>query len=212
MNTRFLAVFAAVSLLLNRADAQTVLHDAPGTPVAGFTNPGGSTVVIAEGGGMGVQTVPAPSADASPALSFSALPGDVVFLLDPAAGDAPSNWAAVLDFFNPGDPTGMLGLDATRYQTYRANSVLGGFASLTLPGNTVYVPVASISPDGTAMASYEEYGPDGQILSGQLAIFLLTASPQPDAVPEPGTLGCLGTGAALLGFAFRNRRKRSEQP
>ena len=203
MHAKIPAILAAVLLTMSvRVNAQGVLHDAPGTPVSGFSNTGGQRVVIDEGGGVGVQPITAPAS----ATAFNTFAGDVVFLQDPAAGDAPSNWAAVLQFFNPADPSGILDLEGTRYETFQSNNTPGGFASFTLLPNTIYLPTDSVAQDGTRTASYSEFGPDGQILAGQLAIFVLTAAPQPDAVPEPGTLGCLGAGALLLGIILRQRK------
>ena len=215
MNAKSIAtLFVVVLFSTSQADAQNYLIGVPSTPTSGYANPGTDTVYLAAGGGIGVQPVLDPSA---PSPYTTAVPGDVVFLQDPAAGDAPSNWVAVLEFFNPGDLTGALGLDATLYQTFRSNNTPGGFANLALFPNTVYLPVEGTEPNGSVFSVYTEFGPVGQIIAGQEDITTLTAAAQPDLVgtgpgggggnvPEPSTWagGLLGLG--LLTFLRRRSR------
>lgn len=209
MKSKFLAVLVAVSLvLLHRAEAQFVFQNVPGTPVSGFVNPGGPLINIGEGGGVGVQ--PIVNQSVNPPQPFSALAGDVVFLQDPAAGTAPSNWSAVVEFFNAADPNGLLNLAADYYQTFRPNNTPGGFANLALLPNTIYVS-GPADPQDPVVVVYSEFGPSGQIPAGQYAIFTLVADAQPDLVPEPGTLGWLAAGVALAGMALRRSRARARR-
>jgi uncharacterized repeat protein (TIGR01451 family) len=169
----------------------------PGTPASGFNNPGGRTIVVPIGGGIGVQSV-------TNAILFSAnatvLAGDVVFLRNPINGNNPTNWAAVLRFFNPGDPTGTNGLAATEYETYfQTNASPNTFTGFSLLPNVDYVPIASTNADGSITADAVVFGPVGAILSGQEAIIVYTASIQPSpgadlslsasAAPEPVGVG-----------------------
>jgi uncharacterized repeat protein (TIGR01451 family) len=161
----------------------------PGTPVSGWKNPGGHQVIVSVGGGIGVQSI-------TNAILFSAnatvLAGDVVFLRNPINGNNPTNWAAVLRFFNPGDPTGTNGLAATEYETYfQTNPGPNTFAGFSLLPNVDYLPIASTNADGSISADAVVNGPVGAILLGQQAIMDYTASIQPSAGAQfagiPGT-------------------------
>ena len=209
MNAQSIATLLVVVLFsASQADALNDPVDAPGTPTSGYVNSGADTVYLNGGGGIGVQPIFTPLGYGT----LTTIPGDVVILKDPAGGDAPANWAAVLEFFNPGDLTGALGLDATLYQTFRSNNTPGGFANLTLFPNTVYLPDSYTNSDGSITCVYTEFGPVGQIIAGQEAITTLVAANQPDLVgggsgnvPEPATW-TLVAGATLLLFVAVRRR------
>ena len=211
MNANFIAtLFGVVLFSTSQADAQNDPVDAPGTPTSGYVNPGTDTVYLAEGygSGIGVQPIFTPLSPGP----LTTIPGDVVMLRDPAVGDVPANWAAVIEFFNPGDLTGALGLDATLYQTFRSNNTPGGFANLALFPNTVYLPDSYTDPDGSITCVYTEFSPVGQIIAGQEAITTLVAAVQPDLVgggggnvPEPATWTLVAGATLLLSVAVRRR-------
>jgi len=170
----------------------------PGTPVSGFKNIGGETIIVDIGGGIGVQPITNNFGQFS--ANATALAGDVVFLRNPINGNNPTNWAAVLRFFNPGDPTGTNGLAATEYETYfQTNASPNTFTGFSLLPNVDYVPIASTNADGSITADAVVFGPVGAILSGQEAIIVYTASIQPSpgadlslsasAAPEPVGVG-----------------------
>ena len=185
---------AVVSTVTNAPVVSQVIP-IPGTPVSTNWNPGGSTVLLGEGGGIGVQ----PILDFG--VPFTATPGDVVMLIDPNGGTNTSNWKAVVNFFNPSDPTGTNGLVATEYQTFfPTNAGPNYFASFPLFTNVAYVPIASTNADGSITANYEEYGPSaGGFYVGQKGIIVYTAAIQPSAgadlsltasaAPEPVGVG-----------------------
>jgi len=183
---------AVVSTITNAA---VINQGIPGTPVSTNWNPGGATVLLGEGGGIGVQPILYFS------VPFTATPGDVVMLIDPNGGTNTSNWKAVVNFFNPSDPTGTNGLVATEYQTFfPTNAGPNYFANFPLFTSVAYVPIASTNADGSITANYEEYGPSaGGFYVGQKGIIILTASIQPStgadlslsasAAPEPVGVG-----------------------
>jgi uncharacterized repeat protein (TIGR01451 family) len=169
----------------------------PGTPASNYNNPGGTVLAFPIGGGIGVQSV-------TNTVFFSAnttvLAGDVVFLRNPINGNNPTNWAAVLRFINPADPTGTNGLAATEYETYfQTNASPNSFAGFSLLPNVDYLPIASTNADGSITADAVVFGPVGAIISGQEAIIVYTASIQPSAgadlslsasaAPEPVGVG-----------------------
>jgi hypothetical protein len=164
---------------------------APGTPVTTNWNSGSNPVQISEGGGIGVQPLFLRVFPNS--YSFTALPGDVVFLLNPNGGNNRTNWAAVVNFFNPSDPTGTQGLVATEYQTFfTANPGPNYFASFPLFPNVIYLPITTTVTNIGVIAYYDEAGPDHGIFSGQWGDFGIAAAIQPSTFsatiisPTPG--------------------------
>ena len=163
----------------------------PGTPVTTNWNSGSNPVQIFEGGGIGIQPLFIRMFPNS--YSFTALPGDVVFLRTPNGGNIRTNWAAVVNFFNPADPTGTQGLVATEYQTFfPANPGSNYFANIPLFANVVYVPITTIVTNVGIIAYYDENGPVDGIFSGQWGDFELAAAIQPGGFgvtitsPPPG--------------------------
>jgi uncharacterized repeat protein (TIGR03803 family) len=156
-----------------------LVTNVPGTPVTTNWNSGSNPVQIFEGGGIGAQPLALPFFPNS--YPITALPGDVVFLLNANGGHNPTNWAAVVNFFNPGDPTGTIGLVATKYQTFfPANPTPNYFAGITLFPNVVYVPIITTVTNVGIIAYYDEPGPDNGIFSGQWGDFELAAAIQPN--------------------------------
>ena len=191
-------VSATNTVTFDYAVPSGLAQNVPGTPLTTNWNSGSNLVVISEGGGRGVQPLFLHVYPNTNAYSFTAVPGDVVFLLDPNGGKAPTNWAAVVNFFNPSDPTGSAGLAATEYQTfYPAILPPGYFASVPLFSNVVYVPITSVIPNFGLLAYYDEAGPAGGILSGQLGQIELGAGIQPGGfsvtITSPGPYGLVGT-------------------
>jgi hypothetical protein len=176
MNTRWTVCLTVVMLAVARiGGAQAVVTNFPGTPTTNWSNPGGAEVIIPEGGGIGVQPISTFNG------SFTAIPGDVVMIIDPNGGANRTNWQAVVNFFNPSDPTGTNGLAATEYQTFfPATASSSYFAGIPLFTNVAYCVPSATNADGSITTDCIEYGPDGGILSGQEALFLLTASIQPN--------------------------------
>jgi hypothetical protein len=204
-------VAIAISMLglPSLASAQSVLVPVPGTPAAGAPNPGGSSIIYVEGGGVGVQPIIDTAFSPDP---YSVTAGDVVILSDSAGGDAPSNFAAVIDFFNPADPTGALGLAGTEYETYYGgNAGAGLFSSLPLSANTIYAPQGSVvAAPGDLDGLYYQFGPAGGIEAGQEALLVFLAAPQPPAptvstVPEPSTWLLMILGVAMCGAVLRRK-------
>ena len=147
----------------------------PGIPVSGFANAGGTFVVTSIGGGIGVQPI------TNNAEQFfanaTAFAGDVVFLINTNNGTSPTNWAAVLRFVNPADPTGTNGLFATEYETFfQTNADPNYFSGFSLLPNVAYLPIIQTNADGSIEAYTIVFGPVGGILSGQEALILYTAS------------------------------------
>jgi len=166
----------------------------PGTPVASFNNLGGQSIVVTVGGGIGVQPISNSfiSLFSSNATTFA---GDAVFLRDPNGGNNPTNWAAVLRFVNPSDPTGTNGLVATEYETYfQTNAGPNTFAGFSLLPNVDYLPIGSTNVNGGITADAVVFGPVGAILAGQEATIVYTASIQPAAVQFAGPPGTPATG------------------
>jgi len=168
----------------------------PGTPVSGFRNTGGQSIIVEIGGGIGVQ----PIINVLFSANATAFAGDIVFLINANNGNNPTNWAAVLRFINPGDPTGTNGLAATEYETYfQTNAGPNYFAGFSLLPNVDYLPIASTNADGSITADAVVFGPVGAIIAGQEAIMEYTASIQPStnedlslsasAAPEPVGVG-----------------------
>ena len=168
----------------------------PGTPVSGFRNTGGQSIIVEIGGGIGVQ----PIINVLFSANATAFAGDIVFLINANNGNNPTNWAAVLRFINPGDPTGTNGLAATEYETYfQTNAGPNYFAGFSLLPNVDYLPIASTNADGSITADAVVFGPVGAIIAGQEAIMDYTASIQPgtnadlsliaSAAPEPVGVG-----------------------
>jgi len=103
-------------------------------------------------------------------------------LINPNGGNNVSNWKAVVNFFNPSDPTGTNGLAATDYQTFfPTNAGPNAFANVPLFTNVDYVPITTTNADGSITADIVENGPAGGILAGQQATIFYTASIQPGA-------------------------------
>jgi uncharacterized repeat protein (TIGR01451 family) len=139
-----------------------------------FINPA-EIANIPQGGGIGVRGVD--SFLGSPTV----LPGDVVMLVNTNNGNSFTNWKAVVQFFNPDDPTGTLGLAATEYETFfQTNASPNYFANFQLMSNVVYVPIAVTNADGSVTANINVRGPVGAIIAGQLVVLNITASIQPD--------------------------------
>ena len=154
----------------------TVSGGFPGTPLS-WNNPGGSVTVTAGGGGIGVQPLEGVSGVAGFTIT-NCTPGDVVIVNTNNASLNPTNWGAVIRFFNPADPTGAQGLPATKQQTFFGGNVPNGFASFQLFLNTLYLTNASII-SGAYNASATQFGPVGGILAGQTHIIIYTANLQP---------------------------------
>jgi uncharacterized repeat protein (TIGR01451 family) len=148
----------------------------PGTPMAGWSNPGGNFVVT-----YSLILVGAPSpiqvgAGANPATNGQ--PGDIVLLVNPNGTIDSTNWAAVVRFFNPGDPTGTNGLPATYSQVFFPTNFSSNSFRL--------FPVVSFIPEGTVttnngvksvLANYAEFGPADAIIAGQENVDILTIAP-----------------------------------
>jgi len=171
--------------------SSAIVTAVPGTPVTTNWNPGSNPVQIFEGGGIGVQPLILRIIPNS--YPFTALPGDVVFLLNPNGGNNRTNWAAVVNFFNPNDPNGSQGLVATEYQTFfPANPGPNYFAGIPLFPNVVYVPITTTVTNVGIIAFYDETGPIDGIFSGQWGAFELAAAIQPGGFaatiisPTPG--------------------------
>ena len=97
-----------------------------GVPLKSAGNPGGSLIALVTNGTEGqVHLV-----GEAPIFPYTTtFPGDRV-LVNSTGGNDPSNWLAVLRFFNPSDPTGSLGLPATEFQTYSPATSRGGLPRL----------------------------------------------------------------------------------
>ena len=185
----------------------SLLTNVPGTPMASNWNPGSNPVQIDEGGAIGV--TPLSLYVAPNDFDITAQAGDVVFLLDPTGGNSRTNWAAVLNFFNPSDPTGTLGLPATKYRTFfPANADSSYFDGIPLFSHVIYVPISErYSPYPGAqdlIAYYDEIGPEDGLLSGQLATFQVVAATQPSGFtatitsPYPGDQYVIGDGTLTV--------------
>jgi uncharacterized repeat protein (TIGR01451 family) len=172
----------------------------PGTPASGFANAGGAIEVIPIGGGIGVQPITNNSEQFFP--NATAFAGDVVFLINTNNGTNPTNWAAVLRFVNPADPTGTNGLFATEYETYfPTNAGPNYFAGFSLLPNVDYAAITGTNSDGSITAQATVFGPLPSVLSGQEAIIVYTASIQPSAGADLSLTASTGTGAVTLGSA-----------
>jgi len=129
------------------------------------------------------------------------VPGDVVVLANPNGGDAPANWAAVINYFNPSDPTGMEGLVATEDRAFFPGTGPSGFAgpSFQLFPNTVYTPETA-NVEGNVYTGFLELGGayNSSLPNGTLDFFFLTAIPAGSVPDEPGTIGLLGLGVVVL--------------
>jgi uncharacterized repeat protein (TIGR01451 family) len=156
----------------------------PGTPYAGAWNlPVAQTIVIGISAGSGIQPVQTSIigvnelAPTNAPQATNAIPGDIVLLLNPSGGNNPTNWAGVVRFFNPNDPTGTSGLAATEDQAFfPAQSGSNSFANFNLFPNVVFFP-STTDPNGNLTHTYTEIGfPTAGIQGGQTAIFVLVAS------------------------------------
>jgi uncharacterized repeat protein (TIGR01451 family) len=116
----------------------------------------------------------------SPSLNFTtAVPGDVVMLLNPNGGNNPTNWAALVRLFNPNDPTGTNGLAATDYETFFPATVgPTGFANFQLLPNVLYSAAEFGPGPGEISTTATIFGPVDGISAGQEAIFTHTAIPR----------------------------------
>jgi len=191
-----------------------VVTNVPGTPLTSNWNSGANPVSLFEGGGIGVQPLFLPFYPNS--YSFTAMPGDVVFLLNAQGGNNRTNWAAVVNFFNPSDPNGAQGLAATEYQTYfPTNPSPGYFATVPLFPHVVYVPIARTVTNVGVIAYYDETGPVGGILSGQTGAFELAAAIQPVSsapvltVSHSGQQFVVSWPAAVSGWQLQTNRNLS---
>ena len=176
-----------------------------GVPLDPVGNPGGTTLTLVEFGYEGkVSSVGEPGV-----YPFTTtFPGDRV-LVNSTGGNDPSNWLAVVRFFNPLDPTGNLGLSATETQGFFPSDVAGGFAKFSLFPKTNFVP-SSIDRFGQVVGTDSLFGPVGGINARQLLIINFIALPAatPAATPEPDSLALLiGLGASGAGFLARSRRR-----
>ena len=200
----FGSVSATNTITLNyQVPASALVTDAPGTPISTNWNPGTNPVLISEVSGIGI--VPLYLQFFPNTFSITARAGDVVFLLDPAGGNSRTNWAAVVRFFNPSDPTGTLGMPATERQTfYQTNADPNYFAGFQSFPRAIYVPIAGHVSNPYLqgiVAAYDEIGPVDSILSGQLAEFQILAEVQPSGFtatiesPPGGGAFVAGTGA-----------------
>jgi uncharacterized repeat protein (TIGR01451 family) len=157
----------------NTAIVVTTVNDAfPGTPIAGWTNPGGQHVIT---GSIILVGAPSPIQVSN---ATNCQPGDLVLLVDPNGGTNASNWAAVVRFFNPGDPTGTNGLPATYSQVFFPTNFSSNSFRL--------FPDVSFIPEGTTttnngvtsiVTDYVEFGPADAILAGQENTGVLTIAP-----------------------------------
>lgn len=83
---------------------------------------------------------------------------------------------------------------------YSVSDGMGGFANLSLNSSFLFQPACkSISSDPTSVCHYPING------TGELV-----GATAPTTVPEPGALGLLGFGLAVLGFFGWRRRKETE--
>jgi hypothetical protein len=216
---RHLLIWAAGAMLLASATlarAQEDPADVPYTGPAGIpgtpatpTGTLGQTIIFQEGV-MELTVTPTNASASGSNYSYTAsstIPGDVILLADPAGGDAPSNWLAVAQFFNPSDPTGAQGLLSTEQEGFFARDFAGGFTGFSLLPNVYYFAAPGEAASGTYMvatATYEQFGPVGAVQGGQIADTILTVSGN---VPEPGAAGMVALGAAVLIIAARCRRR-----
>jgi hypothetical protein len=203
-----------VILAAARIAGAQVLNEDVGVPLGGSWNPGTPTIIINEAGTEEQVTPIGDPAFFAPAGISSALPGDLIFTNgnNLGGGDAPSNWLADIRFFNPLDPTGILGLPATETEAFfPADLGTGGFASFQLMPNYNFVPGFSVNSTGFTgvLGTDLVFGPVGGIITGQEAIIIFSAySGAPAAsTPEPGGLALLfGVGAVGAGLLVRRRR------
>ncbi|HTB85261.1 MAG TPA: choice-of-anchor tandem repeat GloVer-containing protein [Candidatus Sulfotelmatobacter sp.] len=177
----------SVAVISTVTNAVVVSYDFPGTPIA-WTNPGGSLVVTYTYGFAG-NPVPVQIGSGTNAASTGQA-GDLVLLFTNNGVTVPTNWAAVVRFYNPADPTGSQGLAATYEQTFFATNFGGsGFNGYQL------FPAVSYIPDGTVTTntsgpltflsfttSYTEFGPAGGIIPGQEDIDVVSLFSQTTAV------------------------------
>ena len=163
----------------------------PGTP---STDMGGGGNFY-EGSGIGVLPV---NYEGNAGM---VLAGDVIMLINTNNGTSFSNWKAVVEFFNPADPTGTNGMLATECQTfYQTNASPDYFANFPLMPNVVYTPIATTNANGSLTAILDVYGPAGGVASGQEAIISVTAAIQPD--PFALTITSPSTGQHLTNTSF----------
>ena len=190
----------------NSATVVSSLYDPiPGTPITGSVSlyDRGSIVVLngtVFGSGPLYEINPNTNTNLS-FITYTATPGDFILLNDPAGGSNPTNWVAVVRFFNPADLTGTNGLAATYSQAFFATNFGGaGFAGLKLFPNTNYVAVGPLATP-TNFPTYvsffvTQFGQAGAILAGQEAETIwIVNTPYTDlslsasATPEPVGVG-----------------------
>jgi hypothetical protein len=201
---------ALAILVAARLSGAQVLNIDVGVPLGGSWNPGTPIVIIKEEGTENSVTPIGDPAFFSPAGISTAIPGDIIFTNgnNPGGGDAPSNWLADLRFFNPLDPTGILGLPATETEAFfPADLGPGGFDSFQLMPEYNFLQA---SPGFTEVVGGEVvFGPAGGILPGQQADIVLVAFPGSPAAgtPEPGGMALL-FGVGIVGVGLLVHRCR----
>ena len=173
--TKLCQVFASTTdpVLTNNSATvvSTVNLPVPGTPLTdtGGTDP--SPVISTFDFGFGIGPIKDGYVGSSTFQTLTATPGDLILLIDAGGGNNPTNWAAVLRFFNPADPTGNNGLAATISQVFFATNYGGtGFAGFQLFPNTDFIPAITINTVNgitTVGGTFEEFGPAGIFLAGQ---------------------------------------------
>jgi uncharacterized repeat protein (TIGR01451 family) len=161
---------------LNSAFVVTTVIDAyPGTPIA-WTNPGEQTVVtysrVFGGEPIPIQV----GAGANPATTGQ--PGDIVLLSETNDYVNPTNWAAVVRFFNSSDLTGTNGLAATYSQVFfPTNFGDNSFANFQLSPEAFFISYGTetITNDITnIVTTYNQFGPADGIVASQTDIGILS--------------------------------------
>jgi uncharacterized repeat protein (TIGR01451 family) len=153
----------------------TVFEAVPGTPIAGWGNPGGHQVItesiLLVGAASPIQVragIPATNGQ----------PGDIVLVTETNDFANPTNWAAVARFFNPGDPTGTNGLPATYSQVlFSTNFSINSFR---LFPDVAFIPEGTVTTNNgvtSIVTDYVQIGPADAILVGQENIGVLTIAP-----------------------------------
>jgi len=154
----------------------TVIDAAPGTPIAGWRNPGGQQVLTESTLLVGAPSPIQIGAGGDPATNGQ--PGDIVLLTDTNNYTNPTNWAAVARFFNPGDPTGTNGLPATYSQVFFPTHFSSNSFRLFPDVSFILEGTATTNNGVTSIVTdYYEFGPADAILAGQENIDVLTIAP-----------------------------------